>query len=1683
MNRYARKSIKILLWFLGIIILLVGLALLLIQTPFVQKIAKNKIVTFLEEKIKTPVSIGRLSIDFPKRIVLEDVYFEDQSGDTLLLGDTLKVDIRLLKLLSRQIEIREIDLRGVTSHIKHTLPDSAFNFDYILKAFIKGKEKKVDSTAGMVFSVDKINLDRFNIKMDDEVNGNNISIYLNHFDTRITTFDLENKKFTVPKIKLAGLTATLRQTKALSRESIRTDTINFTPSSAFPDIELEEINISDIHIDYENTVTSVDSRLDLDSLLIEFNDLDLLNQEADVRLLRLANTSGHFELGETAQEAVKATAIEVKETLEKGWRINLEKLGISNVDFKFDDMAQKQVVRGIDYDHIDIKDLKANFTHIAYNADTISGAVNHISLTEQSGLNLKNFRGDFYFSKQHAALSDYVIETSDSYINDHFELFYPSLDTIAKDPGVITVDAQFENSKIAVSDILLFAPNLINQPLFSRNQRDVIFVDGNISGRLNNLDIDDLNISGIGDIRLLASGNIRGLPDADKMSFDVDIERLSASATDLSAFIPRRVADQVRIPESVTMRGSFKGTFDRFTTDMNISTSLGNVTIDGTIQNVSNPARLNYNTKIKTTGFDLGRFLRKEEKIGKITIDAVMTGTGTDLKTANARIEGNIGSFEFNGYTYQNIKLTGTARSGDLDVQAKLLDPNITLDIDALANTNGQYPKLNMTLNVDTLNLQKLNFYEKDLRFSGKITADLETADLDYLNGTIQGSNIIIGMEGEQYRLDTVSIVSVATAGDDSLDIRTEFLTAHFAGNYNLTKLWPALSDNIDRYFDITPGKDSTIAYDPQRVRFSINLVRSPLIEELIPDLKDMEDAHIAGNFDSQSGEILIDGGIPYFRYKGFTVDNFKLNLNTEAEALNYSFKFDELRSEKLQVLNTSLSGKAQNNKLGISLQVKDAEEKEQYRIAGDMTSANRVFEFSMLSDGLILNYEPWNIAPNNAISIGKEGLMIRDFAMSKEGQQISVNSTPQQLNSPIDIRFKDFQIETFTRLVSVDSLLAGGRVNGLANIRNMNTNAVFTTDLTIDDFSFRGDTVGHIDMKVNNETANTYAADIRLTGDGNDVKIIGSYFDDGTKNLYDLNIDIVALNMKSIEGFTMNELDDGSGTLTGDLTLKGTLAEPTIRGDIQFRDVGFRITRFNSPYKVTDETIRFVEDGVAMDDFTLQDSLGNVMVLDGRVFTTDYKEFRFDMDIHSDDFQVLNSTKENNKLYFGQLFIDTDINLHGGMNAPIIDGHIKVNEKTKLTIVIPQEDPGLVEREGIVQFIDQDTFKFTFLATAQDSLKEVAFKGVDLAVNIEIDKEAELNLIIDETNGDYLNVKGVGSLSGGVDPSGKVTLTGTYELVEGTYRFSFNQVKREFKINKGSYIQWNGEPLRADVNVTAVYIANTAPLTLVQNQLADAEQNVINTYKQRLPFEILLTMKGELMKPQVAFDINLPEGNFGVSSEVTSTVQSRLVELRTEPSELNKQVFAVLILNRFISENPFQNQPREGGITSLARQSASKLLSEQLNNLVGGMIAGFDLTFDINSVEDYTTGELRNRTDLTVGLTKQLLDDRLKVSVGSNFELEGLQETDRKTTNIAGDISAEYQLSKDGRYLVRAYRKDEYIIVQGQVVETGVGFVFQADYDELKDLFTKKTEEQKNLQKTIRLQRKEEKQERNDEE
>jgi len=260
-----------------------------------------------------------------------------------------------------------------------------------------------------------------------------------------------------------------------------------------------------------------------------------------------------------------------------------------------------------------------------------------------------------------------------------------------------------------------------------------------------------------------------------------------------------------------------------------------------------------------------------------------------------------------------------------------------------------------------------------------------------------------------------------------------------------------------------------------------------------------------------------------------------------------------------------------------------------------------------------------------------------------------------------------------------------------------------------------------------------------------------------------------------------------------------------------------------------------------------------------------------------------------------------------------------------------------------------------------------------------------------------------------------------------------------------------SGDPLDADVNISAIYSASIAPYDLVDKQVSDPAQLVL--YKQRLPFEIVLNLNGEALKPNISFDIRLPENMGNVSSEVATTVQSRLSAMRTNASEMNKQVFAAIVLNKFLTESPFSSgSPVD--VEYLARQSVSRFLSSQLNKAAGQFIGGFDLNLDLESSDDYTSGQKQNRTDLNVSASKSLFNDRLSITIGNDFMIEGTGPA-KTQSGIPDNITADYRLSADDRYSLRAYRKNELQnLIDGYVVETGVGFRMAFEYNKFKYIF-----------------------------
>jgi hypothetical protein len=1658
LKKYTLKIVRIILWIIGSVIGFFLLIVIALQIPTVQNFAKDKAVTFLEDKIKTKVEIGKIEIGLPKKIILENVLFEDQQQDTLLFGNKIKLDISLFKLLDNQIEINLIQLEGIQSKISKN-SNGKFNFDYIIEAFASEEPPKKDEKA-MTISLAKLILDDIFFRYDDAVSKNDFSLKLKHFDTKIKTFNLEKMLFDVPTINLDGLQVHLNQgiAEASSKSAKK---IKEEVESNPIQISNENSNLSNIDIIYRDEMSKLDSKIQFKKLQIAFGNIDLIKQKIEIKEFSLSETTGKIALGKIEKQAIENQ--KNKTTSSIPWEIKLDKIDVNKINFSFDDANSMKTENGIDYAHLDISNLNLKANNLKYNSTSTSGSISEFSVSEKSGLTIEQIKTDFYYSENKGSfLKNLFLKTTNSEIKDHLVINYKNIQTLADDLSQLEINLQLTNSKIAVREILLIAPQLATTLPFDTNKNAVIAINGKVYGPISQLTIPAFTMSGIGNSSASISGKINGLPEVETAYFDLDIKSIETTADDMATFVPAGlIPSNIQLPSKMQLEGKFKGKISNFNTDLLAITSMGNATVRANF-NQTQKNKETYSAETLLDEFDLGAFL-KNEKLGKLSIKANVEGVGLDPKTANATIESEISKAEFNKYAYQNIKLSGTIANGNYNANIDSKDENLLFNLVANGDFEGKNPSLKLNLKLDIADLRKLNLHAGYLKLKGNVDADFESLNIDNLSGKLLITNSLVALETEQFPLDSIQVIASSTSIKNTIQLQSQFANAKLEGKYDLASLSNAVQNSIGKYYAFNSQK--SLENKPQNLRFSVVIKDDPLFQKLIPKLKNLSFIKVEGNYNSENDTIQIDANIPRLNYNDIVLSNATFKIDKVENALSYNLVVDDIKNSSFHLPHTSIFGKVENNTIEYDVQLKDDKKEERYLFAGTLKTTDGNNEIVLKNDNLKLNYEKWNINDNNLIKIEESGIYVRDFFLSNGKNKLNINSENANPNSPINVTFEAFDLKSISQIVESD-FDVGGKINGTTTISNLTNSPVFIADLTIENFAFKQDTVGNIAIQVDNQTANVYDAKVKISGFDNAVLIDGKYF--ATTETFDLELVIDQFQMKSIQAFSFGNLNKSTGFLNGKLNLNGKANQPILDGFIKFNEVGFEVKTLSAKFKLLNDKIDFANQKVVFSDFKLQDEKDNNLVLDGTIDMKDISNMGLNLSLVANNFNPINSTERENDLFYGELYLDNDLSIKGTVNKPIINGNIKINKDTKFSVVLPQTQPSIVDREGIVEFIDQDQPILYDTSVGEEPLNQSEITGIEASVNIEVDKDAELSIIIDKANGDFLKLKGEAELTGGVDASGKTSLTGKYDFTGGSYEMSFNLIKRKFDIKPGGYILWKGEPMLADVNITAIYKTDAAPIDLVADQLGNVSVETRNTYKEKIPFETELKMDGELLKPEISFDIVIPDNINSVSTEVINTTNFKLEQIRQQPDLMNKQVFALLLLNRFLGENPFESEAGGTSASTLVRQSASRILSEQLNNLASDLIDGVELNFDLESTEDYSTGTKENKTDLNVGISKKLFNERLEISVGSSIGIEGTPRQNEQSNTIAGDIEADYLITKDGRYKVRAYQKNDYqVALQGQVIETGVAFIITMDYNKFKELFQSSKKKEKDKKKS----------------
>jgi hypothetical protein len=1208
----------------------------------------------------------------------------------------------------------------------------------------------------------------------------------------------------------------------------------------------------------------------------------------------------------------------------------------------------------------------------------------------------------------------------------------------------------------------LFAPQLRGNPAL-RNPNDVWKLNIVGSGTMNQFNFQSLQFAGLSNTQIDAHGSLTGLGNPKNAGGNFVINRFHTNQKDIALLSGQQLSNQpIALPREITMNGTINGNSGTVNSKLNISTTDGFISINGKFSGLSNPANTNYNGTIKVNNLEAGKILKQQATPGAVSATVVVNGSGLTPEAINTRFSVNVSSIELDQYEYKNIDLSGSVHKTDFDVQGKIKDPNADATI-AVSGNFSDHPAFKINGMIDSIKAMPLHLTTGPLTVRGKIDGSASDLTADNPTANILLTELLLVSDKNRLALDTIQILSGKNDTANYASVKSSIINANITGHYRLADLGSVIQNSIQPYFNTANASSQQATIKPYDFRFAADINYDPIFSAFVPGLTDMKNFHAEGNF-SNSGGINASLNIPAIIYQGNAISGLKITAGSSANGLMIAGNIAHIKNgSSFDVYNTRLNANILNNNIDFNLGIDDSKTKNKYLIAGLVSQPSPgTYTIKLKPDSLLLNYQKWTVSSENLISISPDNIRANNFVLENGNQRLSINSPASGGQQALQVSFSNFQLATITGFVKADSLLADGLINGNVDLNNFLQQPNIKADITIGNLSMQKDTIGNLTIHASTSGVSRYNADINITGHGNDVALTGWLATAGNDMDLNLDLNVRSLQLQSMEGVTAGAIKNASGSINGSVSIRGTANKPDINGKLNFDKSSFAVTLLGSQFKVDGQTLSVNNDGLAFNDFTVKDSSGNALKLNGNVLTTNFTNYEFNLKLTANNFDLLNSTKKDNPLYYGRMKINANLSIKGTEVKPVVDGRLTIADGTALTYVVPQTEAGAESREGIVEFVDMRNPANDTLFKTNDSLSVSKVLGMDISLNIEVKKEAKFNIVIDEANGDFLNTQGEALLNAGIDPSGKITLTGNYTLEKGAYQITFDFLQRKFDITKGSVITWTGEPTEARLDVTAVYIANAPPIDLVQDQISGSSAAIRNTYMQKLPFEVHLKLNGEMMKPAVAFDVALPKNkNFGVSNDVVATVDYKLTQLRLDEGEMNKQVFSLLLLNHFVGENPI-NSEGSGVVgfnaSAYARQSASKLLSEQLNSLAAGLINGVDINFDLTSTEDYTTGSMRNKTDLNVNVSKQLLNNRLKISVGSDFELEGPQNSSQQGTNIAGNLALDYQLSSDGRYLIRYFRKNEYEgELYGYVIDNGLSFIITFDYTKLKEIFQRR--------------------------
>jgi hypothetical protein len=564
---------------------------------------------------------------------------------------------------------------------------------------------------------------------------------------------------------------------------------------------------------------------------------------------------------------------------------------------------------------------------------------------------------------------------------------------------------------------------------------------------------------------------------------------------------------------------------------------------------------------------------------------------------------------------------------------------------------------------------------------------------------------------------------------------------------------------------------------------------------------------------------------------------------------------------------------------------------------------------------------------------------------------------------------------------------------------------------------------------------------DVQLTSVANDLTVTGVVRFAGSSSTrstgLDLTVDVRRADMFFFEYVFPHTIDNVTGRLAGTGSIRGTLARPVFGANLILSSGAFSVPEFNLNLGITAD-ITVDADAIRITRATVTDGGGGITDLSGDVLFNDYRYFSLNLSGNLQDFQIMNITHSNELPFYGNIRGSGLLTLSGPISGATLRAADAVTT-AESEVYIPLVNAVAASDDSFIVFADSTGFVSDPIESTRRNVLSTRprgersfLDGLELDLNIFAPQGSTVHLVIDPLVGDVINAVGTGRVQIR-RRGGEFSTFGVLEVNSGDYLFTAGDVfVRQFNINSGGRITWDGDPTNAILDIPASYETRASRAGLPGS---DGSGSAI-------PLIVRLRITGRVETPQVDLSLEVDRTNRDISGNYAA-----LEAVLNQPSRSTEYATSVLVSNSFLLTT---SDVGTEVLASSAFNSVSQLVSSQINRYLNEALPNVDFSFGVQ-------GESTQELGVTYGVALRLLDERLVIRGQGVYQGARTEATDVSSQNLEGEFVVEIKLSPTVSVEV-FYRREGDVLTNNATLtgSTGAGVSYSTEFSTWRQFFSR---------------------------